>query len=63
LNLQGGGQGNKSKYDFILGKSFKLTTIFDIMGELTCKLSFELGCPYGGNKGCTSKINLRENIA
>jgi len=33
------------------------------VGELTCKLSFELGCPNGGNKRAALEINPIENVA
>jgi hypothetical protein len=32
------------------------------MGKLTCKLSFALGCPNGGNKGVALEINPREML-
>jgi hypothetical protein len=33
------------------------------MGKSTCKLSLELGCPYGGNKGVALENNPRKNVA
>jgi hypothetical protein len=33
------------------------------VGELTCKLSFELGCLDGGNKKVALKNNPKENGA